>query len=66
VRTWVSWYFAWWMRSCSRQMEGPVVVEVAVGDEGAKFSLDHPGAVRAWLLIVLVSVFDSHVRFPCA
>jgi hypothetical protein len=27
--------------------------------------LDHPGVGRAWLLIVLVSVFDSHVRFPC-
>ena len=26
-------------------------------------SLDHPGATRAWLLIVLASVFDSHVRF---
>ncbi|HWM99376.1 MAG TPA: hypothetical protein VNO54_20230, partial [Streptosporangiaceae bacterium] len=29
-------------------------------------SLDHPGAGRAWLLIVLVSVFDSRVRFPFA
>ena len=26
-------------------------------------NLDHTGAVRAWLLIVLVSVFDFHVRF---
>jgi len=26
--------------------------------------LDHPGVGRAWLLIVLVSVFDFHVRFP--
>jgi len=26
--------------------------------------LDHPGDGRVWLLIVLVSVFDSHVRFP--
>jgi hypothetical protein len=26
-------------------------------------NLDHPGATRAWLLIVLASVFDSHVRF---
>ncbi len=29
-------------------------------------SLDHPGGGRVWLLIVLVSVFDFHVRFPCA
>ncbi|HEX9547213.1 MAG TPA: nitroreductase family protein, partial [Acidimicrobiales bacterium] len=28
--------------------------------------LDHSGAGRAWLLIVLVSVFDSRVRFPFA
>jgi hypothetical protein len=26
-------------------------------------NLDHPGAGRVWLLIVLVSVFDFHVRF---
>ena len=28
-----------------------------------RLNLDHPGATRAWLLIVLASVFDSHVRF---
>ena len=28
-----------------------------------ELDLDHPGATRAWLLIVLASVFDSHVRF---
>jgi hypothetical protein len=26
-------------------------------------NLDHPGVGRVWLLIVLVSVFDFHVRF---
>jgi hypothetical protein len=26
-------------------------------------NLDHPGAGQVWLLIVLVSVFDFHVRF---
>ncbi|HEX6524096.1 MAG TPA: hypothetical protein VF070_29470, partial [Streptosporangiaceae bacterium] len=30
---------------------------------GPLLSLDHPGVGRVWLLIVLVSVFDSHVRF---
>jgi hypothetical protein len=32
-------------------------------DPGRVVSLDHSEAVRAWLLIVLVSVFDFHVRF---
>jgi hypothetical protein len=31
---------------------------------GGPINLDHPGAGRVWLLIVLVSVFDFHVRFP--
>jgi hypothetical protein len=36
----------------------------ATGFRHLGVGLDHPGAGLAWLLIVLVSVFDFHVRFP--
>jgi hypothetical protein len=48
----------------SPQTKPSIVFCHGIWADGSCFSLDHPGVDRAWLLIVLVSVFDSHVRFP--